>query len=299
MVGLVDQSCWMAVQGVILGFALGTVTGYFGAGAGFVLTPVLNIAMGLPMNMAVGTSSCQVLGASGFALLHRIDRRWLGIRVALWMGGGIPGGVWIGSRLVERLKTVAPLAIHGRQAPAVDVVILVVFAVFLGLVTAWLFLDNFILRRGQEDEGEKPKGALAEVWFPPMVHFRTVPHGPFSGPVLLLLGLFVGMLSGLLGIGGGVAMMPILFYLVGQEIKATTLTSTMLVFVIGLCATLAHAHAGNINWPLAVCLIAGAFFGARLGARLQARTTGKRLRQYFSFLVLAATLMVSVRLALL
>jgi uncharacterized membrane protein YfcA len=289
---------FIAIGGIILGFSAGILTGFFGAGGGFILTPALNIFLGIPMNIAVGTSACQVLGASSFSLWHHMDHRWLGVRVALWMGSGIPLGVWFGSSLVQRLKALAPIMVHGKPVPTVDFVLLVVFAVFLSLVTTWLFLDNFVLRRGREDEGTQPKGLLAGVRIPPLVDFRTIPHGPFSGPLLMVLGLVVGCLSGLMGIGGGVVMMPMLFYLVGQEIKAATRTSSMLVFMTGLCSTIVHALAGNINWTLVACLISGAFFGTHLGAWLQHRTTGKRLRQYFAFVVLTAALMVGGRLLL-
>lgn len=294
-----DHIYGITIGGGLLGFGVGILTGFFGAGGGFILTPVLNIVLGLPMNMAVGTSACQVLAASSFSLWHHLNNRWLGIRIAAWMGAGVPFGVWLGSRLVQHLKGLGPMMVADRPVPAVDFILLVVFTVFLGLVTVWLLLDNFILRRGREDESEQPRGILNEVWFPPMVHFRTVPSGPFSGPVLTLLGLATGCLSGLLGIGGGVVIIPILFYLVGQEIKAATLTSTVLVLMTGLFATLVHARAGNIHWPLAACLVTGAFFGTRLGARLQNRATGKQLRQYFAFVVLAATLMVAGKLILL
>lgn len=291
-----DFSPWLLAGGALLGFSVGILTGFFGAGGGFILTPVLNIFLGLPMNIAVGTSAAQVLGASTFSLWHHIDRRWLGLRVALWMAIGIPFGVWLGSHLVKVMKTLGPVTVGGKSIPAVDLILLIVFAVFLGLITAWLLLDNFVLRRGREDETERPQGLLAGVRIPPMVQFRTVHHGQFSGPVLTLLGAVVGCLSGLMGIGGGVIMMPMLFYLVGQEIKAATRTDMMLIFTTGLCSTIAHAQAGNINWALAGCLVAGSFFGTRLGAWLQHRTTGKRLRQYFAFVVLAATLMVSGKL---
>ena len=88
---------WLILTGgVLLGFLLGFMTGLFGAGGGFILTPVLNIFLGLPMNIAVGTSSCQVLGASTFSLCHHFDKRLLGIRVAAFMCLGIPAGSFLG-----------------------------------------------------------------------------------------------------------------------------------------------------------------------------------------------------------
>ncbi len=296
---MMEHSLWMALWGILLGFAVGNLTGLLGAGGGFILTPVLNIALGVPMNVAVGTSACQVLGASGLGLYHHMDRRWLGARVALWMGGGLPLGVWFGSRVVQHLKALGILTVGGKAVPAVDFILLVVFAVFLGLVTVWLFLDSFVLSRGREDGNTHPRGMLAGVRFPPMIHFRTVPGHPFSGPVLMLMGLGVGCLSGLLGIGGGVVMVPMLFYLVGQDIKAATRTSLMLVFMAGLCATIAHALAGNVDWLLTGCLMVGAVFGTRLGTWIHHRTSGRHLRVYFAFTVLAATLMVIGKLIML
>ena len=126
-----DLSPWMLAGGTLLGFSVGILTGFFGAGGGFILTPVLNIFLGLPMNLAVGTSACQVLGASSFSLWHHVDRRWLGVRVALWMAGGIPFGVWFGSHLVKLMTTLDPMMINGKSIPAVDFILLVVFAVFL------------------------------------------------------------------------------------------------------------------------------------------------------------------------
>lgn len=296
---MMEHLTFVATGGALLGFAVGLLTGVFGAGGGFILTPLLNIVLGIPMNLAVGTSACQVLGASGFSLWHHLDRRLLGIRIALWTGIGIPPGVWLGSRLVQHLKILGTLTMGGRSVPAADYILLVVFAVFLSLIATWLLVDALIIQRGARDDSDALKGALSDVWFPPMIHFRTVSSGPFSGPVLTMLGLLVGCLSGLLGIGGGVVLIPILLYLVGQEIKAAARTSTFLVFTSGLSATLSHAQAGNINWSLAAWLIGGAFFGTRLGARLQNRASGKQLRKYFALLVVTAALMVVARLILL
>lgn len=290
-----DFNAAMLIGGLLLGSTVGILTGFFGAGGGFIVTPLLNMLIGLPMNMAVGTSACQVLGASVFSLMSHMDRRWLGLKVALWTGAGIPGGVWCGGWVVQYLKGAGAVQIWGRTLPLGDLVLLTVFVVFLGLTAGWLLVDTLVLSRAREDD-EVRRGALAGVRIPPMIAFRTIPHGPFSGPVLILTGLMLGFLSGLLGIGGGVVIIPVLFYLVGQEIKASTRSSLMIVLVTGLCATVVHARAGNIEWRLAGCLITGALMGTRLGYKLQQRTTGPRLRRLFAFVVLAAMFLVAGRL---
>lgn len=279
--------------GVLLGLAVGTLTGLFGAGGGFIVTPALNIFLGLDMNLAVGTSACQVLGASTFALAHQLDRRMLGLRVALWVGLGIPFGSLPGVWLVRKFTRLPPWEVAGRTLNPVDLVLLGVFAVFLLAIAAWMLYDGF----RTHNPAQKPRGVLAGCRLPPAGRFRTIPSGEFSIPVLVALGVAVGFLGGLLGIGGGVVMMPALYYLVGQEFKAAVLTSTMLVFTSGFCSTVFHAVGGNIDYALAAALVAGALGGARFGSGLQRRLHARVLCKYFALVVLAAWLMVVWKLA--
>lgn len=283
--------------GLCLGVFAGALTGLFGAGGGFILTPALNIFLGLPYNIAVGTSTCQILGASTLALHHHLDRRLFGVRVALLAGIGILPGTFLGVRVVNRLRDMGALCINGRLIPAQEFYFTAFFCAFLSLIAGWLLFDTFYLRRHQKDE-RNHKGYLSGIRIPPLFAFRTLPHGSFSAPVLVLLGGGIGFLGGLLGIGGGVIMMPVLFYLVGQETKYATLTSTMLVFATALFSSVQHGLHGNINWTLVAVLIAGAFIGTRLGAAIQRRLTGLSIRRYFAFVVLAAAGMVVWKLVI-
>ncbi len=286
----------LLLGGTILGAGVGMLTGFFGAGGGFIITPALNIFLGLEMNIAVGTSACQVLGASVFAMRHHLDRRLTGIKVALCIGLGIPFGSFFGSRLVKSMKGIEPWHFNEIAIDPVNTILLSIFAVFLFLIGSWLLLDNFYLRRYHEDDDTKHVGMLYKIRTPPLHRFRTIPAGPFSIPVLIVLGLIMGFLSGLLGIGGGVIMLPMLFYLVGQETKFATQTDMMLIFMSGAFSTLFHAIDHNINYPMAAALMYGAFFGAGWGTKLQRKVTGKSIRKYFAFVVLAAWLLVVYKL---
>lgn len=278
--------------GFLLGLGTGTLTGLFGAGGGFILTPALNIILGLPYNLAVGTSTCQILAASAFALHHHLDRRLLGIRVAGLTGIGIPLGTYLGVRVVNNLRDLETVTVLGRQLPGQEFCFTAIFSVFLTLIAGWLIWDNFFLRRHGGGSDAEHTGYLAAVRIPPLVSFRTIPSGAFSAPLLVALGVTMGFLGGLLGIGGGVIMMPILFYLIGQETKYATLTSTMLVFATALFSSVLHAIHGNIDFVLVLFLIGGAFAGARLGAAIHRRITGHSIRKWFAFVVLAAVAMV-------
>lgn len=278
---------------MIIGCFIGALTGFFGAGGGFILTPVLNICLGLPMNIAVGTSAFQITGASAVSLWGRLDRRFTGMRVALCLALGIPAGAWSGSILVSHFKNMQPWHMRGAEIAPVDVTLLSVFALLLFLLAILMFFKSF----GKNQEGtEVREGLLFRLRIPPTFSFRTIPAGEFSIPVMVVLGIISGFLSGLLGIGGGVVLLPMLFFLIGQETKAATQTSLILVFLSGLFSTFFHAVDSNIDYPLAAALFFGGFFGARTGSRLNAASSDAVIKKGFAFVILGAWLLVVFKL---
>jgi len=288
---------WIFLSGgALLGFAVGVLTGFFGAGGGFIVTPALNILLGMEMNYAVGTSACQVLGTSAWALKHHMDRRLMGIRVAIFTGIGVPFGTFTGAYAVQILKGKAAWHICGKTIEPVNFVLLTVFAFFLIIIAAWLLYDNFFRVKDSNDDESAHTGLLFQLKISPMGRFRSIPAGEFSIPVMIILGVAVGFLSGMLGIGGGVVLLPVLFYLVGQETKYAALTTTMLIFVSSGFATIFHAWNHNINYTMTAVLISGAFGGTRLGALLQKKVSGQAIRKYFGFVVMAAWLLVVYKL---
>lgn len=164
-----------------MGVGVGTLTGLFGAGGGFIITPALNILLGVEMNIAIGTSACQVLGASGFSLRNHLDRRLLGSRVALFIGIGIPLGCYAGATLVKYLKHSAPCNVFGRSFDSVNLVLLGVFAVLLFVIAGWMLYDSFIRSRHKKDNVSHV-GLLQRLQIPPMFRFRTIPAGEVQHP---------------------------------------------------------------------------------------------------------------------
>ncbi len=241
-------------------------------------------------------SASGVYAASTFALCHRLDRRLMGARVACLAGMGVPVGTFFGVRAVNGLRDMGSVVVLGREVPGQDFWFTTFFLVFLSLVAGWLFWDNFVVRRHKAGSDSDHRGYLASVRIPPLIVFRTVPSGPISAPVLVLVGSAMGFLGGLLGIGGGVIMMPVLFYLVGQETKYATLTSTMLVFATALFSTVLHALHGNIRYSLVLFLIAGGLAGTRIGVAVHRRITGHSIRKWFALVVLAAAVLVAGKL---
>lgn len=273
---------------LLLGSGIGLLTGFFGAGGGFILTPALNIFLGLDMTLAVGTSAFQVCGASVFTLWQRLDRRWMGCRVALAAAHGIFPGTWCGSRLITWLRLQGHWNIFGRSVTAADMALLLLFVLLLTGIGIGMYRE---LLHNRPEEMERP-GLLQSWQLPPLAMFRTVPAGPFSVPVLAFLGFGMGILSGLLGIGGGVIMLPVLFYLVGQPIEYATLTTTMIVLLSGFGSAFFHGLNGNLAWELLPTLLLGSLGGTLAGVRLLKKNGSRKLRKYFIWVIVAALLLV-------
>lgn len=281
---------------LFLGSFVGVMTGFFGAGGGFLLTPALNILLGLPMPLAVGTSSCQICGTSLFTLWQRLDRRWLGWRVAVVSGIGIVPGTWLGTRLVAMMRELGYWQTRRQLVPAADLLLLALFALLLLPIGIGMYLDGAEHPDRKMTPAAEHPGVLARWRLPPMYRFRTIVGHEFSLSVMVLLGGIMGLLSGLLGIGGGVIMLPMLLYLVGQKLEFATLTSTMIIFLSSLGSSFFHGLNGTISYPMALALLCGSLAGSTIGVRLQARVSSRKTRRYFAWVVFAAWLMVVGRL---
>lgn len=273
------------IASLLLGGGIGVLTGFFGAGGGFILTPALHLFLGMSMPLAIGTGAAQISGTAAFTLLQRVDRRWLGARLALACAAGIFPGCWFGARLVRYFGSFG--------AKNADTVLLALFAVLLLAIGAGMLLE----RDNPAGTESAAPGWMRNWRIPPLARFRTVPHGSFSIPVLVLLGAGMGFLSGLLGIGGGVVMLPVLLYCVGQPGKYATLTTTMLVFLSGLGSAAFHIRNHAVDYAVLLPLLAGAVGGTRLGVRLQVRCSTAGLKKKFIWVVLAAWLLVVWKLA--
>ena len=131
---------------------------------------------------------------------------------------------------------------------------------------------------------------------PPYLRLGNPNPVSVSIPIALAAGLCIGAMTGLLGIGGGVIVMPIFIYLLGVPTKMAVGTSLFLVLLSSLIGTAGHALSGNVSLRLAIYLMLGSTFGAQLGARLTSRVRSQRIRGYFALIVLLAAGMVIYKL---
>jgi uncharacterized protein len=262
-----------------MGFAVGIVAGMFGVGGGFLMTPLLGILFRVPLPVAVGTGLCQMIGV---AVAAQIRYQRLGIgesKLGLMMTVPALLGVQFGAKTVAYLETLGTVVVADNSYPAAKLFLSLGYIVLLGGVAIYMGLD---LRRG--GQREITPGPFTRIALPPYTQLPRT-GSRISIPVVVYIGLLLGYLSGLLGVGGGVLLTPLLLYGIGMSVAMAAGTGVGLMMATSLVGTYTHARLGNVNLAIALTLLIGATFGAQIGAALSARFDGNRLRRFFVVLV--------------
>ncbi len=268
---------------VLLGGGVGLLSGMFGVGGGFLTTPLL-IVYGIPPTVAAASSASQVTGASVsgvFAHLRRggVDFKMGGILVA----GGVLGtfaGAWL-FRLLQALGQI-------------DTVIAIIYVLMLGWIGGLMGRDavRAILqaRRGTPPRAAKRRHHPLVAALPLRTRFYT--SNLYISPLApLILGFATGILTMLLGIGGGFILVPAMIYLLGMAAGAVVGTSLFQTLFVTAIATMVHAtttHAVDI--VLAGLLLIGSVTGAQIGARLATKVRPDYLRLALALMVLGVAL---------
>ena len=275
----------------LAGAAVGFLSGVFGIGGSFLLVPVLNIALKIPMELAVGAGACHVLGPATTSLLaRRIERETL--RLPLTITGGLLVGVVAGVRALEWTKHHGKVVLPGKSASLTELVVLGTYFVLmlsLGLFAIWE------VRRTRQNRQVK-RGWVAGWRLPPFAEFPEFSRMRVSISALALFGLTIGYLAGLLGMSGGLVLLPGLIYLLGLKTQQSVMSSLVIVWLVAAQATAVHAWHGNIDITLVMALLAGGTIGARLGSDFSVKLQSLQLRQGFAWLLLGTATLIALRL---
>jgi len=277
-----------------IGFTVGILGGFFGVGGGFIGGPLMYWA-GVPMNFVVGTDLAHMTGKSIIATRRHRAMGHVDIKVGLVMALGSIGGVEIGARVIEMLKA----------AGSVDLVVGVIYIVLLlivGAFTAWESLKALRITRTSSVDAHEAVGfeGLAKrvysIDLPPMISLPISGIESISVWIVLGVGLFTGVLSGLLGVGGGFVRMPLLIYVLGIPTHVAVGTDLFEIVISAGFGTLTHAFKGNVDISMALMMQIGAAFGAQLGATATRFFSGPRIRLLFSGLSLIGAVMMLIKL---
>jgi uncharacterized membrane protein YfcA len=276
----------------LLGLFIGYVAGMFGVGGGFLLTPILSTVFRIPIQVAVGSALCQKVGTSIASFLkYRYYRRGEPRFDWVMMGGGVLG-VDAGTRLLKWVSAMHRLPV-GTHPGLGMVIIEAVYAVMLSLTIGLTVREALRARRRAVPRGDVTiPGPLARVRIPPYIDLPRVGLERVSVPVLVYVGFVLGALSGLLGIGGGVAFMPVLLYGYGLSVRNAAGTGILLMLVTVVVGTVMQGRQGFVNLPLAMAILTGSSIGSQLGALTTHRLSNRVLRLLFAGLVAATVALI-------
>ena len=260
-----------------LGGIVGILSGMFGVGGGFLITPLL-FFVGIPPAVAVATSTNQIVASSFSALLAHLKRKTVDFRMGwVLLAGGLIGS-GIGMFIFNYLKSLGQ----------VDLLVTLCYVVFLGIIGGLMFVESLrAIRRTRKGGRVKRKKHYWVHGLPFKIRFRV--SGLYISVIPpVLVGAAVGMLSAIMGVGGGFIMVPAMIYLLGMPTKVVIGTSLLqIIFVTGF-TTMLHATTNQtVDIVLAVLLLVGGVLGAQVGTRIGVRMQAEQLRILLAVLVLA------------
>lgn len=268
-----------------LGGIVGVLSGMFGVGGGFLITPLL-FFIGIPPSVAVATGTNQIVASSFSAVLAHLKRKTVDLRMgSVLLAGGLIGAA-VGVKLFSVLKAIGQI----------DLLVQLSYVGFLGVIGLLMFFESLRAIRRSKRAGSVPK-RKHHTWIhalPFKMKFRT--SGLYTSVIPpLVIGAMVGVLSAIMGVGGGFIMVPAMIYLLGMPTKVVVGTSLFqIIFVTGF-TTIMHAVTNfSVDMVLAVLLLIGGVIGAQIGTRIGAKLKAEQLRILLAILVLA----VCVKLAL-
>lgn len=266
---------------ILLGAVVGVLSGMFGVGGGFLTTPLL-IFYGIPPSVAVASAVTQITGASVSGLMVHIRRGGADIAMAAVMTFGGVFGSGFGALLFRMLQATGQI----------DLVIGLLYVLLLTWIGA-LMLWDALTALGHVGKREQGEPILHTRWLSSLpLRWRFSVSGLYISPIApLVLGFGTGMLTVLLGVGGGFIVVPAMIYLLGMPARVVIGTSLAMMLAVSAATTFIHSvTTHSVDIVLAALLLVGGVFGAQYGAILATRIKPDLLRLALAVLILLVAL---------
>ena len=286
-IALTTVSLWLVAG---LGLLVGLLSGLFGVGGGFLMTPLL-MMIGIPPTVAAATDANQIVAASA----SRTLTHWRLGNVDFKMGllllvGGFTGGA-LGVHVIKVL----------RATGGADFLIKMTYVIMLGVVGAFMFFESLNTLKKQKvkanlseaelavaEEKKKAKKGMRPL-LPFQIYFEKsgVTH---SAILPVVLGIFVGVLAAIMGVGGGFLMVPVMIYLLRMPMHVVVGTSLFQIMFTCVEVTFLQAYQNHtVDIILAILLLAGSTIGAQIGTKLGKKLHGDQLKILLVIIVLGVT----------
>ncbi|RME14898.1 MAG: sulfite exporter TauE/SafE family protein [Alphaproteobacteria bacterium] len=272
-----------------LGGLVGFLSGMFGVGGGFLLTPML-FFIGIPPAVAVATEANQIVASSFSGVLAHLRRRTVDIKMGIVLQTGGLLGAGLGIQIFNSLKAMGQ----------VDLLVKLSYVVFLGIVGGLMFIES--VRALMKSRGGAPMPTRRRHnWvhaLPFKMKFRA--SGLYISAIPpLMIGVVVGILAAIMGVGGGFIMVPAMIYILGMPTKVVVGTSLFQIIVTTAFTTMMHATTNHtVDIALALLLLTGGVIGAQLGTRVGLKMRAEQLRVLLAMMVLGVCIKLGLDLLL-
>ncbi|MBI5025995.1 MAG: sulfite exporter TauE/SafE family protein [Nitrospirae bacterium] len=274
-----------------LGLVVGLLSGLFGVGGGFLMTPLL-IMFGIPSTVAAATDSNQIVAASTSGTYAH----WKVGNVDFKMGFHLLIGGFVGGLLgVQGIKIL-------RAMGNADFVIKMAYVLMLGIVGTYMFIESLRSMRKKKVEEVKQRKESGIAGFLKLLPLQT--HYEKSGVthsalVPIVFGGFVGVLAAVMGVGGGFLMVPVMVYILRMPMHVVVGTSLFQILFNCIEVTFLQAYTNhNVDFILAVLLLLGSTVGAQVGAVFGRKLKGEQLKVILAVIVLVVTVKIIFELTL-
>jgi len=280
-----------------LGLLVGLLSGLFGVGGGFLMTPLL-MMIGIPPTVAAATDANQIVAASASGTFAHWRLGNVDFKMGLYLLiGGFAGGA-VGVHIIKIL----------RATGGADFLIKMTYVIMLGVVGTFMFFESLHALRKQkaaaangEDKtpakpAKKKAGLLSSL---PMQTYFEKSGVTHSALVPLGLGVFVGILAAIMGVGGGFLMVPVMIYMLRMPMHVVVGTSLFQIMFTCTEVTFLQSYSNHtVDFLLAILLLVGSVFGAQIGTRLGKKLHGDQLKILLAIIVLAVTVKIILELIL-
>jgi len=263
---------------ILTGLGAGILSGFTGVGGAFVITPAL-IVLGFPANFAVGTSLAWVLGNSLIGTIRHGKMGNVDVKLGLLLLVAAIGGVEVGVRILNRARDIG---LADEAVLSISICMLLIVGIYT--------LSESIIRKRKLDKmlarKEKLPSAMRATFLsqkfqsinmPPRLHFARS-GVTMSLWIILAIGFFVGVLSGVIGVGGGFIMVPALVYLVGLPSFLAVGTSLFQIIFSAAYGSIQHTISGNVIIFAAFIMLVASSIGVRFGASVTRYVRGVSMR---------------------
>jgi len=274
-----------------LGAGVGFLSGMFGVGGGFLMTPML-MFIGIPPTVAVASEANQIVASSASGALAHWQRRSLDPKMgAVLLSGGVVGSV-LGVQLFAFLSTLGQI----------DLIIRLSYVTFLGTIGLIMLVESVrTIRRRSQPEARREGGTMRRKrnWIDALPLKMRFPRSGLYISVIppVLIGAFVGVLAAIMGVGGGFVMVPAMIYILRMPTNVVVGTSLFQIFFVSaLTTTLQASQNQTVDVVLALLLTVGGVIGAQFGARAGRLVKAEDLRALLALMVLAVCIKVGVEL---